>query len=173
VEDVKMTTQLHTRNLVPQRRWVLWAGLIFLQLLLMGAAFVGGRMVGAQNQRGLRPIGSVQLPSQLPKEPAAGSGTVQKIQDTVITLGGRGFGGPQGGGQSANTSTEVAFTADTKFYMNTSTASPGNPGGGQAQVTVADATSADVKVGSNVTVWGTKNGARITAEVVYIQSAGR
>ncbi len=168
-----MATQSHTRSLVPRRRWILWAGIVFLQLLLMGAAFVGGRMVGGQNQRGFRGAGTLQLPSQLPKEPAAGSGTVQKIQDTVITLGGRGFGGPQGGGQSANTQTEVAFTADTKFYQNTSTGSPGNPGGGQAQVTVTDATSADVKVGSNVTVWGTKNGARITAEVVYIQSAGR
>lgn len=166
-----MSTQSHTRNLVPQRRWVLVTGLVFLQLLLMGAAFVGGRMVGGQNQRAFRGAGTLQLPSQLPKDPAAGSGTVQTIQDTVITLGGRGFGGPQGGGQ--NTQTEVAFTADTKFYKNTSTASPGNPAGGQAQVTVADATSADVKVGSNVTVWGTKNGARITADVVYIQSTGR
>ncbi len=165
------------RGLSQKQRWLLWTGLVFLQLLLMGAAFVGGRMVGEQNQRASRPIGSVQLPSQLPKEPAAGAGTVQKIQDTVITLAGRGFGGSPGGGQqSASTQTEVAFTADTKFYVNTSAGSPGNPGnpgGGQSQITVAAATSADVKVGSNVTVWGTKNGARITADVVYIQSTGR
>ncbi len=168
-----MATQPHTRSLAPPRRWVLVTGLVCLQLLLMGAAFVGGRMVAGQNQRAFRGASTLQLPSQLPKEPAAGSGTVQKIQDTVITLGGRGFGGPQGGGQSANTQTEVAFTADTKFYQNTSTASAGNPGGGQVQVTVADATSADAKVGSNVTVWGTKNGARITADVIYIQSTVR
>ncbi|HEX7587385.1 MAG TPA: hypothetical protein VF478_03635 [Anaerolineae bacterium] len=167
-----MTTAAPARTQPKKRRWLLWTGIVLLQLLLMGAAFVGGRMVGAQNQRGQRPLGSVQLPSQLPKEPAAGSGTVQKIQDTVITLAGRGFGGQQGGGQQATT-TEVAFTADTKFYMNTAAGGPGNPGGGQPQITVADATSADVKVGSNVTVWGTKNGARITAEVVYIQSSGR
>ena len=168
-----MATLSHTRELAPRRRWLIWTALVLLQLLLMGAAFVGGRMVAGQNQRGARGAGAFQLPSQLPKEPAAGSGTVQKVQDAVITLGGRGSGGPQGGGQSVSTTTEVAFTTDTKFYKNTSTGGPGNPGGGQAQITVADATSADVKVGSNVTVWGTKNGARITADVVYIQSTGR
>lgn len=171
-----MATVSPTRNLPPRRRWLLVTGLILTQLLLMGAAFVGGRMLAGQNQRGSRAGGSFQLPSQLPKDPAAASGTVQKIQDTVITLGRGGFGGgggPQGGGQSASNQTEVAFTADTKFYKNSSTASPGMPGGGQQQVTVADATSVDVKIGNNVIVWGTKNGARITAQVVYIQSAGR
>ncbi len=171
-----MATQSRARELTPQRRSLMWIGLVLLQLLLMGAAFVGGRMVAGQNQRGSRGAGAFQLPSELPREPAAGSGTVQKIQDNVITLGGRGFGGFQGGGQSANTQTEAAFTADTKFYKNTSTGSPGgsgNPGGGQAQITIADATSADVKVGSSVIVWGTKNGARITAEVIYIQATGR
>ena len=41
------------------------------------------------------------------------------------------------------------------------------------QVQVADATIADVKVGNSVMVWGAKNGERITAEVIYIQTAGR
>ena len=168
-----MTTVSPVHDKPPKRRWLLYTGLVLLQLLLMGSAFVGGRMLAAQNQRGVRGAGAFQLPSQLPKEPAAGSGTVQSIQGAVVTLGGRGFGGPQGGGQQSATATEVAFTADTKFYMNTSTGGIGSPGGGQAQITVADATSADVKVGSNVTVWGTKNGARITAELVYIQSTGR
>jgi hypothetical protein len=131
-------------------------------------------MLGEQNRRTNRPAGSLQLPSQLPKDPAAGTGSVQQIQDNLITLGGRGFGGPGGGGgQSANTQTEVAVTADTKFYKNTSTGQPGNPGGGQTQVQVADATIADIKIGNNVMVWGTKNGQRITAEVIYIQTAGR
>lgn len=158
-----------------KRKRLLILGIAFLQILLMGSAFVGGRMIGEQNRRTSRPTGSVQLPSQLPKDPAAGSGSVQKISDTLITLG-RGFGGPQGGGQSASNQTEVAITADTKFYKNTSTGQPGqpgSPGGGQTPVQVADATIADVKVGNNVMVWGTKNGERITAEVVYIQSGGR
>jgi hypothetical protein len=144
--------------------------IVLVQLLLMGSAFVGGRMLGEQNRRTNRPAGSLQLPSQLPKDPAAGNGSVQKIQDNLITLG-RGFGGP--GGQSSNNQTEVAVTGDTKFYKNTSAGQPGNPGGGQTQVQVADATIADVKIGNNVMVWGTKNGERITAEVIYIQTAGR
>lgn len=93
----------------------------------------------------------------------------------MITLG-RGFGGQGRGEQSANTQTEVATTADTKFYKNVSAGQPGQPGipsGGQTQVQVVDATLADVKIGNNVMVWGTKNGERITAEVIYIQTAGR
>ena len=154
-----------------KRKRLIMIGIVLVQILLMGAAFVGGRMLGEQNRRTNRPVGSLQLPSQLPKDPAAGTGSVQTIQDNLITLG-RGFGGP-GGGQSSNNSTEIAITADTKFYKNTSTAQPGNPGGGQTQVQVADATLADVKVGNTLMVWGTKNGARITADVVYIQTAGR
>lgn len=154
-----------------KRKRLIMIGIVLIQILLMGAAFVGGRMLGEQNLRTNRPVGSLQLPSQLPKDPAAGTGSVQTIQDNLITLG-RGFGGP-GGGQSANNQTEVAVTVDTKFYKNVSTAQPGNPGGAQTQVQVADATLADVKVGNNLIVWGTKNGARITAEVVYIQTAGR
>ena len=153
-----------------KRKRLVISGIIFVQLLLMGAAFVGGRMIGEQNRRTNRPAGSVQLPSQLPKDPAAGNGTVQSIQENLITLG-RGFGGS--GGQANNTATEVAVTADTKFYKNTSTQQPGQPGGQQQSVQVADATLADVKIGNNVIVWGTKNGQRITAEVIYIQTSGR
>ncbi len=140
----------------------------------MGAAFAGGRMIGEQNRRANRPAGSTQLPSQLPKDPAAGSGTVQAIQDNVITLG-RGFGGPGGGGaggSSTTSGTEIAVTAETKYYRNASSNQPGQPGQNQ-QVQVADATLADVKIGNSVMVWGAKNGQRITAEVIYIQNAGR
>lgn len=156
-----------------KRKRLIMVGIILVQILLMGAAFVGGRMLGEQNLRTNRPVGSLQLPSQLPKDPAAGTGSVQTIQDNLITLGGRGFGGPGGGGQSANNQTEVAVTPDTKFYKNVSAAQPGNPSGGQTQVQVTDAILADVKVGNNIMVWGTKNGARITADVIYIQTAGR
>ena len=157
-----------------KRKRIILISIALVQLFLMGSAFVGGRMIGEQNRRTNRPAGSVQLPAQLPKDPAAGTGSVTKIQDNLITLG-RGFGGG-GGGQSSSNQTEVAVTADTKYYKNTSTGQPGQPGipgGGQAQVQVADATLADVKVGNNVMVWGVKNGERITAEVVYIQTAGR
>jgi hypothetical protein len=156
-----------------KRKRLVIIGIVLVQVLLMGSAFVGGRMLGEQNRRTNRPSGSLQLPAQLPKDPAAGNGSVQKIQDNLITLG-RGFGGPGGqGGQSSNSQTDVAVTTDTKFYKNISAGQPGSPGGGQAQVQVADATIADVKIGNNVMVWGAKNGARITAEVIYIQTTGR
>ena len=114
-----------------KRRRLVIIGIILVQFLLMGSAFVGGRMLGEQNRRTNRPGGALQLPSQLPRDPAAGTGPVQRIQDNVISLG-RGFGGQGGqGGQSSNNQTDVAVTADTKFYKNTSTGQPGNPGGGQ------------------------------------------
>lgn len=156
------------------RRWLV--AIAIVQLLLMGSAFVGGRMLGEQNARRSR-TGGFQLPSELPRDPAAGTGSVQNIQDNVFTLteGFGGFGGGRGGQSNNNTQTEVTVTAETKFYKNTSTGGGGfgNPGGGQTQVQIADATLADVKIGNNVIVWGTKSGARITADVVYIQSGGR
>ncbi len=155
------------------RRWLV-VGLGLLQILLMGSAFVGGRMLAAQNQRNSRSPFAVQLPSQLPKDPAAATGSVTKIQDTIITLARRGGGGGQPGGSIASTGTEISVTADTKYYKNTSSSGPGQgPNSGLQQVQVEAGTLNDVKVGSNITVWGQKNGERITAEIVYIQSAGR
>lgn len=167
-----MDAQSAVSSTQSRRRWLVWAGIAFLQLLLMGSAFVGGRMLAGQNQRNNRSQFTIQLPAQLPKDPAAGTGTVQKVQDTLITLA-RRQGAPGGGASSANNQTDVAVTAETKYYKNVSSGAPGSPGGGQAQLQVTDATMADVKVGSNVMVWGTKSGERITAEVIYIQSAGR
>jgi hypothetical protein len=152
-------------------------GVVVLQLLLMGAAFVGGRMMAEQDRRGNRQPMTAQLPSQLPKEPMAGSGSVQKVQSNIITLsqGRGGGGGPGGGGQgssSSNSGLEVAVSADTKFYSSDSS------GGGQGmqtsgqtqtQAQVQEAKLADIKVGNQIMVWGTKNGSRITAEVIYIQ----
>ncbi len=151
-----------------RRRWLFWIGLVLLQLLLMGSAFVGGRMLAGQNQRGNR-SGSAQLPSELPKETPAATGSVQRIQGQVLTLG-RGFGGQ--GGSNANNATEAAVTADTKYFKNTSSNSP-QPGGGQPQFRADPATFEDVKVGTNIMVWGTRSGQRITAEVVYVQNPGR
>ena len=156
-----------------KRKRLIILALVVVQLLLMGAAFVGGRMLGEQNRRTSRPGGVVQLPSQLPKDPVAGTGSVQTIQENLITLG-RGFGGPSG--QSANNQTDVVISGETKFYKNVSTGQsgqPGQPSSGQTQIQVTDATLADLKIGNNVMVWGTKNGTRITAEVIYIQNAGR
>ena len=175
-----MTTHALVGRPQLSRRTLIVLGLVFLQVLLMASAFVGGRMIGQQNQRtnGLAP--NAQLPSQLPKDAAAGNGSVQKIQDNVITLSqGGGFGGGPGGppGQGGSTTSttsqlEVTISSETKYYKSTSSGGgmPGMPG--QASTTtvqVSEATLSDVKVGNQLMVWGTKNGTRITAEVVYIQ----
>ena len=155
------------------RRWLL-ISLGLLQILLMGSASVGGRMLAAQNQRNSRSPSAGQLPSQLPKDPAAAAGSVTKIQDAVITLARRGGGSNQPAGPSASAGTEIAVTADTKYFKNTSSSGPGQgPNNAPQQIQVEAGTLNDVKVGGNITVWGQKNGERITAEVIYIQSAGR
>lgn len=177
----------------PRRRWVLWVGIASLEVLLMGAAFVGGRLLAEQNLRTVRPPFAVQLPAQLPKEPAAGSGIVQKIQGQVLTLGRTSFGRREGqvviggpgapdtiiggpGAPDTSSQTEVVVTPETKFYKSVASGPAGNqrmPSGGQAQSQAEEASLTDVKVGNMVMVWGPKSGERITAEVIYIQSLGR
>jgi hypothetical protein len=181
-EDRKMEIQPVAHGTQPSRRWLVLVGIAFLQILLMAAAFVGGRMLASQDQRNIGQLSATQLPSQLPKDPAAGSGTVQKVQSSVITLsqgGGPGGGGPSGqggpGGESSTSNqTEVTVTAETKYYKSTSSGMPGMPGvsgGGQTSVQVQEASLTDVKVGNMLMVWGTKNGEYISAEVIYIQQS--
>lgn len=166
----------------PRQRWVLWVGIALLEVLLMGSAFVGGRMLASQNQRNTRSQFAVQLPAQLPKEPAAGSGIVQKIQGQVLTLGRTSFGGlgpggsVQPGAPDTSSQTEVVVTPETKFYKSVASGPAGNQrtqSGGQAQSQAEEASLTDVKVGNMVMVWGPKSGERITAEVIYVQALGR
>lgn len=152
------------------RRTTLYVGLVLVQLLLMGSAFVGGRMLGQQNARNVRPSGTGQLPSQLPRDPSAATGSVTKIQDTVITVS-RGRAPNQPGASAAGAQTEITVSAETKYYKNVSSNQPGGPN--PPQVQVADATLDDVKIGTTILVWGTTSGARVIAQVIYVQNAGR
>lgn len=164
----------------PRRRWALWLGVALLQLLLMGAAFVGGRMLAQQNLRNSRPGFATQLPAQLPKEPPADSGFIQKVQGKVFTLGkmppGRaGFVIGGSGGPDLSKQTEVVVSSDTKFYRMIQPKPEEMQkmqSGGQFQFRAEDASVDDARVGSMIMVWGTKSGDRTTAEVVFIQSLG-
>ncbi|OGO43283.1 MAG: hypothetical protein A2Z04_00135 [Chloroflexi bacterium RBG_16_57_9] len=161
---------------LPRRRWMIWGVIVLLQVLLMGSAFVGGRLLAQQNLRNTQSASSVQLPSQLPKEPAAISGTVQKIQDQVLTVGRMPSGRGNSNAPGASNQTDVAVNSETKFYKSVSSATGGNqrmPGGGQVQAQAEEGKLEDVKIGNMVMVWGPKSGERITAEVIYIQSPGR
>ncbi len=165
----------------PRRRWALWSGAVLLQLLLMGAAFVGGRMLAQQNLRNSGPGFATQLPTQLPKEPPADSGFIQKVQSKVFTLGKMPPGSAGvvivgSSGPDLSKQTEVVISADTKFFkmiqpkpeeiqkMQSS---------GRFQLRAEDATVDEARVGSMTTAWGTKSGDRTTAKVTFIQSLGR
>lgn len=162
----------------PRRRRALWLGVAMLQLLLMGSAFVGGRMLAQQNLRTSSPGFASQLPSQLPKEPPADSGFVQKVQGKVFTLGKMPPGGAGviiggSGGPDLTKQTEVVISSDTKFYKMIQPKPEEMQKlqrGGAFQFRAEDATVDDARVGSMIMVWGTKSGDRTTAEVIYIQS---
>lgn len=176
-----MAIQAGARATKSSRRPILVVGLVSLQLLLMGAAFVGGRLFTSQNQRNHQQGAAAQLPSQLPKGSPAASGTVQNIQGSQITLTRGGFGEPGGppgsagsGQSSASTQTQVTVSAETKYYKSAGDMGPGIQGAGQSlSVQAQEGTLSDVKIGNMITVWGLSSGGRITAEVVYIQSFGR
>lgn len=163
------------------RRWALWLGVALLQFLLMGAAFVGGRMLAQQNLRNSRPGLATQLPSQLPREPPADSGFIQKVQGKVLTLGKMPPGGAGviiggSGGPDLSKQTEVVVSSDTKFYgmiQPKPEEMQKMQSGGQFQFRAEDASMDDARVGSMIMVWGTKSGDRTTAEVIFIQSLGR
>jgi len=160
----------------PRKQWQLWAALALVQILLMGAAFVGGRLIGQQNLRTARPQAASFLPAQLPKETPADSGVVQSIQGQVVTLQRNQGGARAGGTQATSRQGEVLITDETKFYKATTGAPDQRAQFGtsvQPQAQATEATAADLKVGSNIMVWGPKSGERVTAEVIYIQTTAR
>ncbi len=178
-EDVKMETTL-SKGTSSSHRGFIVAGILLLQALLMSAAFVGGRLIASQQLGANGQINSLSSP--LPNASPAGSGTVQKVGDNTITLArgsGGGLGQPPGSaGQtvaSTTSQTQVAVTPETRYFKSTSAGMPGMPGesSAQNQMQVRQATLSDVKVGNTVTVWGTKDGDRVAAEVVYVQTFGR
>ena len=119
-------------------------------------------MLSPQNSSGTR-FGGAQLPSQLPKEPAVATGSVTKIQGSVITVS---RGRPGGTGASAPSAMDVSVTADTKYYR---TAPRSNAAGSNQALQVEAATLSDVKIGGTILAWGDKTGDRVNATVVYVQ----
>ena len=164
----------------PRRRWPYILGAISLVVLLIGAAFVGGRLLARRHTVHYSGPGVFRLsrPAELPKEPPETSGPVQKVEGKVITLeepvGGRGviYSGPEGTTKEGEwKQIEVVVTHDTKIYKAIPPSPEEMEKGGEFQQKVEEATLADVQVDEQIEVWGQRSGDRITAEVIYIQRA--
>ena len=167
-------------------RWLLWAGLGVLVVVIVAAAFVGGRLLARQHLVNPAGIISVEMsmPDILPQEPPAATGTVGRVEGKVITVDAlqAGSGGgvmivsagdsgqtlEQQGQQGETKKTEVVTTNETRFYKLIQPGMDELQGGGVFQMKAEEGTLADVQSGQMVQVWGDKSGDRVTADVVCI-----
>jgi hypothetical protein len=163
----------------PRRRWVLWGGLAAVVILVIGAAFVGGRLLSQRHLVRTSGPGVVEVKkaAELPDEPPVASGPVQKVEGKTITLetaaGGTGiiYFGPGGVEKKEGEwkQIQVVVTQDTKIYKGIPLSPEEMEKGGEFQAKVEEATLADIKVGDHIVVWGQESGERLTAEVIHIQ----
>ena len=163
------------------RRVLVYGGVAILLVLLVGAAFVGGRLLaGGEPGRfmlpflgrggptgAVHPIPEVIPAPELPKEKPTISGKVAQVEGRRITVQ-----LPEGGpGQVSivewGKAVEVVVTRDTKIWKEEPIhISAGNTPEKKIQQNVEEATVEDIKPGEMVKVWGKKSGDRITAEVI-------
>jgi len=163
----------------PRRRWLYILGAGTLVVLLVGAAFVGGRLLS--QRRLVRTSGPgvvhIKQAAELPHEPPAAVGPVQKVEGKTITLetaaGGSAviYFGPEGVEKKEGEwkQIEVVVTQETKIYKGVPLSPEEIKKGGEFQMKVEEATLADIKVGDHIEVWGEESGERIIAEVIHIQ----
>ena len=161
------------------KRWALWGGLAAVVILVIAAAFVGGRLLS--QRRLVRTSGPgvvhIKQAAELPDEPPAAVGPVQKVEGKTITLetatGGAAviYFGPEGVEKKEGEwkQIEVVVTQETKIYKGVPLSPEEIKKGGEFQMKVEEATLADIKIGDHIEVWGEESGERIIAEVIHIQ----
>ncbi|HBY94492.1 MAG TPA: hypothetical protein DEP84_11130 [Chloroflexi bacterium] len=159
-----------------QRRWAWWGGVALMIVLLLGAAFVGGRLLAQQNVAPVTQGVRLSRPAELLEEPPVTMGSVEKVEGKTIILempageGGVVYSGPGGTTKKEGEwkQIQVVVTQDTKIYRDIPIKPEELQRGGQRQLQVEEVTLADVKVGEQIEVWGQKIGDRVLAEVIYI-----
>ena len=156
--------------------------IIALALLLVGAAFVGGQLIQAQqraqannNQNG--PLKLVTLAPEMPTTAADGRGEVTNRDGNSIIIceshGSRPISKVGGlNDESCDSVVEVVITHETVLFRDVTDRQYGNEtqsAPGEAQVfnqVVEPGTQDDLGVGAQVMVWGPKSGNRITADTL-------
>ena len=185
LNDLTQTEELpHKRG----RRvvWLILGGGLLL-VLLVGAAFVGGKLLARQPQEGwgvtytgeggedaVHHFGRVERPEELPDEEPDVCGVVTRRDGNSLFLGTGSYsvGVGEGGVTELDydgPEVEVVVTHDTEIYQETIEL---DFEADTMQRTLEPATLDDITNGTPVQVWGEKRGDRVTARVVVYQSMG-
>lgn len=152
-------------------RWALWAGLIAMAALVIGAAFVGGRLFGTKQPiHARRPIMVTERPKELPDRPPTTIGIITHIEGKIITIEKPNPGSgeaiaPLIRGREGNETEEIVVTQETAIYRD----KPIKPEPGEKLPPgeVEKIELADLRVDEVIFVWGEKHGDRVVAEVIY------
>lgn len=151
-----------------KKRILTIGSILMLALLLAGAAFVGGRLLNGQGlpSTGQDPSSMVKPAEELPPTPADLIGMFDHRQDQSI------FVGSSPKDQSSSINREVVITSQTTIYHDvTAEQINGKVAAGQPVQQVLEPGSLDgIGEGSLVTVWGTRSGDRILADVLVYTS---
>lgn len=152
------------------------SGVTALVLLLAGASFVGGRLLGDEGRTGndkefiisssgeqnkvLGVIEEIQRAGELPEAPADMIGSFVRREDNSVFI--RQFGMEEDGPE-----TEVVITHDTPIYQDVTynQFTDGVPDGPKQQVLERVALDG-IGPGSIIRVWGAKRGDRVIAELI-------
>ena len=164
--------------------WLILGGGLLLLVLLVGAAFVGGRLLARQPQEGVafsssgenvHHFGPVERPEELPDEEPDVCGVVTRRDGNSLFLGTGSYS--VGVGEDGVTEmdydgpeVEVVVTHDTEIYEETIEM---DFEADTMQRTLEPATLDDIVQATSVQVWGEKRGDRVTARVLVYQSMGR
>jgi hypothetical protein len=176
----------------PRRRWPYVVAALSLVVLLVGAAFVGGRLLARRRTpSGVQVVelgdggimvsmeeGDIQQPDELPKELPTTQGDITRIEGKTITVGqpkSEGEGGVvynSGEEPEYEDMEEVVVTQETLIYRGKPVEiKPDQESGRLPPMEVEEIGLADLKKGDFVQVWGEKRGDRVVAEVIYLPAS--
>ncbi|MDY7042289.1 MAG: hypothetical protein SVX38_15650 [Chloroflexota bacterium] len=175
----------------PRSRWYYALGVTSLAVLLVGAAFVGGRLLSQRrSSSGMQVVDlgdgrvmmtihadDIQWPDELPKESPTAHGFVTDVGGKTITIGQpkdeggvviiRSEDGESREREYENLQ-EVVVTQETLIYRNKPVEiDPGQETSELPPMEVEEVGLADVGKGDFIAVWGEKHGDRIVAEVIH------
>ena len=182
-----------------KRKMVVISGIVVVALLLVGAAFVGGRLLNGQGLPAWAGGGlisalsggnssgqfqyDIQPAAELPQTPADVRGVFDHRQDNSVFVGtGKEHvtvkAGPGGNEQTASThdgpTIEVIVTPQTLIYDDVTFKQYSTlpPSGQTIQQVLATGSLDDLGPASLVTVWGKPTGNRVIADVLVYMPPG-
>lgn len=192
----KETVESVTIERAPKKRslWFIIGGML-LVVLLVGAAFVAGRLLKKPATANVNPGGGggmvvggdgvmkeveIERPKELPDRAPDVTGALQKVENNSIfvTASSGPIGimvGPEGGKIDVDTESgdattvEVVVTQETLIYRdaNAFQSFPGDGPPDKIEQKVAPMTLDELKGQALVTAWGERKGDRLIAEVVF------